>query len=171
MKPPIQEQLQVAGYRLQAIHTGGSVGTRCVVEPIDGGPLRLADLVYVNHSESLRYLCNNVDAFRGVVDHPLIVKPLQAGWLREDVYFQVLDVDADTKTVGEIWTPPSFNNYKLYIVASRVVAALIHMRERGAIHGALTPSTILLDNEKLRLAELWWAHNIEELPYHSSLKA
>lgn len=167
---PLAQQIEKSGYRLQLQCDTGPMGGRCPVESLEGGPPRFADLITVRDSALLEFLCKNAEAFRGLANHPLIVRQLEARWLTADTYFQVLDLGPSSRPISQVWPTRQLDETELWAVASHIVAALVYLRELDTVHGALAPSTVQMDGDNVRLADFWWSHDVDGSPHHASLK-
>src|SRR5215813_411113 len=95
------ESLGDTEYILKSLHIPGPIGQRYVV----GSELKeldlLADVVARSQDAHMIALCQNASKARGQTDGSTVANVLEAGWLSDDRYFQVLEMSPRARPLSE----------------------------------------------------------------------
>lgn len=160
------EMLGASEYGIKSKLSDGLIGVRHVVQSQTTGEYLLADVVSPD-DEYLSAVCENAARTRRWTDDPTVANVLEAGWLVDGRYFQVLEMSPLAYPLSELQT--RLAETELWVVARSLVASLRHLHRRELVHGTVAPDCIYQDGETLRLAELWFAHNADGDPLYSEL--
>ena len=157
------------GYRLKQPISAGAVGERWAVEPPPGGTGKTADIVSFPGDEYLFDLCSNAAATRRLTDCPYVANVVEAGWLENKTYFQVLNLAQSAQPLSVAWNARHFDDEAIWMAAAKMITGLVYLHRSEVVHGALSPSNIYEEGEEVRIGELWWAHSVEGYSYHRDL--
>jgi len=156
-------------YVIKSAHTNGPIGDRYVVQSQLTGAELLADVVSPDEDEYLAVLCKNALRTRRWTEDPTVANVLEAGWLPDGRYFQVLDMSPLASLLSD--RQGALAEQQEWVVAQSLVASLRHLHRRELVHGAVAPACMYQDGGRLRLAELWFAHNADGEPLYGELSS
>jgi hypothetical protein len=142
--------------RWSVLFPGASHAFVCELIDPDDDPLVLA-------------LTSNCLAANGMTRHPGLANILAAGWLKDGVYFQVLDLPPEE----EPWRHPAepMAEETFLLNAERLVEALIHMHKNNLVHAAISPDCLRSADGALKIAEFWWTRSCSGQAYEVSLES
>ena len=92
---------------------------------------------------------------------------LETGWQNDGTYFQVLEMTPFARPLSGLKLRP--DEPQLWVLAKSLIASLMHLHRRELVHGAVAPDSIYQDEDRLRLAELWFAHDADGHSLHNDL--
>ncbi|HEY9871655.1 MAG TPA: hypothetical protein V6D08_21035 [Candidatus Obscuribacterales bacterium] len=161
------ENLGASGYRIKREHESGPIGSRWLVESQIDGSQRLADLVFPDDDSYTSALCQNALRTRAWTEDRCVVNVLEAGWLPDGQYFQILDMAPHTVSLPEAGV--RLDEQQLWKVAASLVSALRHLHRRELVHAGVSPRCVYKEGDQARLGELWFAHNADGQPLHPDL--
>lgn len=156
---PATTKLGASDYQLKFPYVHGPLGERWVVRSESTGAERVADIVAPGDDDFLRSICENALRTKNWTEHASVANVLEAGWLPDGQYFQVLDMSPQAYSLAS--TKPQVSETELLAAASAMQDGLMHMHKRELVHGALAPECIYRDGETVRIGDLWWAHNAD----------
>ena len=151
-------------YRVLTNHSPGPIGTRMVVEVAAGERYRLMDVVAFPGEESPTGLCQNASKTKGWTDHIGAANILKFEWSRDGSYSQVIDLAPGAHPFSTLKASERWSGKQLWMIASKLLAALRHMHRAEFVHSALAPETIYQEGDNVRIGEFWWAHNADGDP-------
>lgn len=163
VRPETGYVLANSGYRLKNPITAGPFGERWALDD----PAFAADLVVCETDDYMRALCRNAEVMKGLTNSPAVINIVEAGWLDDDTYFQILDRDSDAEALSV--SDSILSEDQLWPLTSALVDGLVHLHRREIVHGALSPDVLYSDGDRLRIGDLWWAHTADGVAYHKPL--
>jgi serine/threonine protein kinase len=150
---------------LKSRHTNGPVGERFVVQSQSHNGELVADLVLNEGDECLTAVCRNAARTRKWTEGSSIANVLEAGWLADGRYFQILQLSPNAVAFDEEPRAES----QVLLLAKSLVTSLKHLHSSELIHGALSPACVYQDGDEVRLGELWFVHNADGEPLYREL--
>lgn len=146
-----------SGYIFASAVEKGLYGSRWLVTKPDDGE-RLADFVAPDDDACLVSLCTNSMFSKSAGSAPFTVGILDAGWLDNGDYYQVLDLDKDAVSLarksGRMAEPDVLH------LGLNLIRALKHLHKNEFVHATICPEAIYEEAGKFRLGEMWWAHSL-----------
>jgi serine/threonine protein kinase len=161
------EELGATEYRIKSECTAGPIGVRYVIESQLTGDELLADIVFPDDAPCLAAVCQNALRTKRWTTDSAVANVLETGWQKDGSYFQVLEMTPLALPLSDLRSRP--DEPQLWVLAKSLVAGLRHLHRRELVHGAVAPQSIYQDDDKLRLAELWFAHDADGHSLYSEL--
>lgn len=146
-----------SGYIFASAVEKGIYGSRWLVTKPDDGE-RLADFVAPDDDPCLISLCANSMFSKGAGRSPFTVGILDAGWLDNGDFYQVLDLDKNAVSLAK--KSARMAEQDVLHLGLNLIRALKHLHKNEFVHAAICPEAIYEEAGKYRLGEMWWAHSL-----------
>lgn len=155
LSPPISRT--PSGYVLGEQVDAGFYGTRwCASKPSEPG--LAADFVAVEDDDFIVALCTNAMCVKEVTASPYTVNVVDAGWVDNGDYYQVLDILPGAVALSKKKIP--LLEGEALMAGLALVRALKHLHKREFLHAAICPEAVYGLDGKFQLGEFWWAHTL-----------
>lgn len=146
-----------SGYLFASAMEKGLYGSRWLVTKPDDGE-RLADFVAPDDDSFLVSLCTNSMFSKGAGASPFAVGILDAGWLENGDYYQVLDLDKNALSLAK--KTERMAEQDVLRLGLNLIRALKHLHKSEFVHAAICPEAVYEEAGTFRLGETWWAHSL-----------
>jgi serine/threonine protein kinase len=155
LTPPISRT--PTGYVLAEKVESGLYGTRWLAsKPSDQGSV--VDLVALDDDDFLVALCTNAMCIKGAAASQYTVSVLDAGWLDNGDYYQVLDLPGSAVSLSKTRIP--MLEGEALMAGLDLIRALKHLHKREYLHACICPEAVYVLDGRFRLGEFWWAHTL-----------
>ena len=155
LSPPISRT--PSGYVFADKKDSGPYGSRWLVSKA-GSDGSLADFVAPDDDSFLISLCTNSMCLKEATTSPFTVNTLDAGWLENGDYYQVLDLAQDAQPLAK--KTGRMLEGETLALGLNLVRALKHLHKREFVHAAICPEAVYEEDGKFRLGEFWWSHTM-----------
>lgn len=117
----------------------------------------ICELVDPEDNPLLLALCTNALVVNGMTRHDGLANVLAAGWLKDGVYFQVLELPLDEHALGSYKPPRRMDELTFLENAERLLDAIIHLHRNNLVHVVISPEALRSADHGLTLADFWWS--------------
>lgn len=131
----------------------------------------VCELIDPEDDELILALTTNGMAANGLTMHEGLANVLAAGWLKDGVYFQVIDMSPNESPLA-IFDPSRQMDETAFLKnAEKLIAGLMHMHKSNLLHCAISPECIRVDDDGMRIADFWWSRSRVGKAYEPAVDA
>ena len=144
---------------------------RWTVSSAGGRHPYICELIDPEDDELQVALCSNALAASGMTRHDGLANILAAGWLKDGVYYQVIELAPDEQPLASFKPAKPMDEESFLHVAQTLVDALVHLHKNNLVHSVISPEALRVAADGMRIADFWWSRSCAGAYFDDALES